>query len=430
MVSDPAAGVGAYPHPEPSHGAPFRTPINFFVLGVLFFALGLAAAPFAIGQAIEFFYQPWLLALVHSFTLGWVTATIMGVMYRYGPALTHSRIRFPRLAAAQFVLYLVGVLGMVSHFATGAWVGLWWSAILVVASVILFAINLIPSLAPQFGRGVGESGMLLAILFLLAAAGWGMMLGIDKSYNFMGGDLLTNIAGHVALAGGGWVAIAICAVAYRMVPAFTVTSVKLPRAAGFQIAGLAIGVAGLFTVLIARIAGAPAFAALVAAALLAWVAIMLRAVAAHRAPIDWTARHALAGVGWLIITCGFGLTLAWAGSDTVIGNRAAGGFAVAGLLGWAGNFIVGMSYKLFPGMVTRVRADAGWAAVPGAELQLAAPHAWILAVFNLGVATAAAGLAGGSAMLARAGAAACAAAAIPYAIAALRTLMRAYRAGE
>ncbi len=429
MSSDPAAGPGVHPHSEPSHRAPFRTPINFFILAVLFFALGLITAPFVIGEAIEFFYQPLLLALVHSFTLGWVTATIMGVMYRYVPALTHSHIRFPRLAAAQFGFFVIGVLGMVSHFATGAWVGLWWSAILVVLSVILFAINQVPCLAPQFGRGIAESGMLLAILFLLAAAGWGLTLGIDKSYNFLGGDLLTNIAGHVALAGAGWVALAICAVSYRMVPAFTLPSVKLPRVAGWQLAALAIGVAGLFATLLARSAGAPWFAALIVAALLAYIAIMIRTVAAHRVPIDWTVLHALCGVGWLVVTCGFGMVLAWAGSDTVVGNRAAGGFAVAGLFGWAGNFIVGMSYNLFPGMVARVRADAGWAAVPAAQLQLAAPRAWILAVFNLGVALAAAGLAAANVIMARTGAAASAAAAILYAVAAFRTLMRAYRAG-
>jgi cbb3-type cytochrome oxidase subunit 1 len=108
-------------HPGLRRRKPFRTPLNFFVAGVLFFVIGLVAAPFVIGEATEFFYQPMLLALVHSFTLGWITATIMGVMYRYVPSLTHSRIRFPRLAAAQFALYVIGVLGMVTHFASGDW---------------------------------------------------------------------------------------------------------------------------------------------------------------------------------------------------------------------------------------------------------------------------------------------------------------------
>jgi hypothetical protein len=409
---------------------PFRTPLNFFVLGILFFALGLMAAPFVIGEAIEFFYQPMLLALVHSFTLGWITATIMGVMYRFVPSLTHTRIRFPRLAALQLALYVIGVLGMVSHFAAGAWVGLWWSAIVMVLSVILFAVNLVPCLAPHFGTGIAETGMLLAIGFLLAAASWGLLLGLDKSFGFLGGDLLSNLGGHVALAAVGWVSLAICAVSYRMIPAFTLPSITLPRAALWQLAALALGAAVLATILIARGRGAMLGGALIAAALIGYIAIMVRTVAAHRVPIDWTARHALCGIGWLLIACALGLLLDWAGSDTVIGNRAAGAFAVTGLLGWAGNFIIGMSYALFPGMVARVRSEAGWAPIPAARHSLTGPRLWIWLVFNLGVAITAAGLAAGNAWLARIGATACAAAAVPYAAAALTTLVRAYREGE
>ncbi|HVB79221.1 MAG TPA: hypothetical protein VNE82_04635, partial [Candidatus Binataceae bacterium] len=81
-------------------------PINFFVLATLFFALGvIALAPIARGVVAGYFYGPWPLALVHTFTLGWITASVMGVMYRYAPALTHGRIPFPRLAVVQFVLF-------------------------------------------------------------------------------------------------------------------------------------------------------------------------------------------------------------------------------------------------------------------------------------------------------------------------------------
>jgi hypothetical protein len=428
--SGPFTAPDTHPHPEPRRRKPFRTPLNFFVAGVLFFVLGLIAAPFVIGEAIEFFYQPMLLALVHSLTLGWITATIMGVMYRYVPSLTHTRIRFPRLAVVQFALYMIGVLGMVSHFAGGAWVGLWCSAMLVVLSVILFAINLVPCLTPKIGAGIAETGMLLAIGFLLVAASWGLIVGLDKSFNFLGGDLLSNLGGHVALAAAGWVSLAICAVSYRMIPAFTLPSITLPRAALAQLAALALGAASLSVILIARGRGAMLGGVLIAAALIAYIAITVRMAVAHRVPIDWTARHALCGLVWLMVACVLGLLLDWAGADTVIGNRAAGAFAVTGLLGWAGNFIIGMSYALFPGMVARVRSEAGWPAQPTARLLIAGPRQWVWAVYNLGVAFMAAGLAVGNAMLAELGAAACAAAALPYAAAALATLAGAYREGR
>jgi hypothetical protein len=289
-------------------------------------------------------------------------------------------------------------------------VGLWWSAILMVLSVILFAVNLVPCLAPHFGVGIAETGMSLAIGFLLAAAAWGLIIGLDKSFNFLGGDLLSNLGGHVVLAAAGWVSLAICAVSYRLVPAFTLPSITLPRAAFWQLAALALGAAGLAAILIARGRGALPVGVLIAAALMAYIAIMVRMVAAHRVPIDWTARHALCGIGWLVVACVLGVLLDWAGADTVIGNRAAGAFAVTGLLGWAGNFIIGMSYALFPGLVARVRSEAGGVTLPAARLAMAGPRRWIWAAFNLGVAVTAAGLAAGNTGLARAGAvvAACA----------------------
>ncbi|MFZ0888778.1 MAG: hypothetical protein WA005_10025 [Candidatus Binataceae bacterium] len=36
--------------------------------------------PWITPDVVQFFYQPFPLALVHAFTLGWITATIMSVM--------------------------------------------------------------------------------------------------------------------------------------------------------------------------------------------------------------------------------------------------------------------------------------------------------------------------------------------------------------
>ncbi len=71
-----------------------RTPIHFFAAAVAFFAVGVAAMPLVITDVAAFFYQMRPLALVHTFTLGWITAAMMGVMYRYVPALTHHPVPY------------------------------------------------------------------------------------------------------------------------------------------------------------------------------------------------------------------------------------------------------------------------------------------------------------------------------------------------
>src|ERR1700730_14546979 len=135
-----------------------RISIHFFVVAVAFFALGVAAIPFAITGIAVFFYQMIPLALVHTFTLGWITSAMLGVMYRYVPTMTGREIRFPRLATGQPGLYFAGASGVVAHFMLGSWDGVWMAGAVVAFSVILFAINIVPCLAPNFGRGAAETG--------------------------------------------------------------------------------------------------------------------------------------------------------------------------------------------------------------------------------------------------------------------------------
>src|SRR3990172_5087256 len=222
-----------------------RLPIHFFAVAVTSFGLGVVAAPWVVDDLVDFFYQPWPLALTHTITLVWITSAMMGVMYRYVPALTKRPLRFPRLALLQLWLFVVGVMGMVAHFVIGYWIATWLAAGGVVVSVALFALNMLLCLAPAGRRGVAETGMLLAVPDLLVAAILGLLLAVDKTFGFLHGSVITNLAGHAHLAALGWVSLTICAVSYRMVPAFLLPGVELPRAATWQLYGLAVAVAGL-----------------------------------------------------------------------------------------------------------------------------------------------------------------------------------------
>lgn len=402
--------------------------INFFVLAVLFFATGVVAlAPIARGVVAGYFYGPWPLALVHTFTLGWITASVMGVMYRYGPALTHGQIPFPRLAVAQFVLFVIASTGMVTHFALGVWLGTWLAAIVMLVSLLLFALNLMPLLWPQTGRGVAETGMFGAICFLLATGTLGVLLAMDKRYGFMGGSLLTNLGAHVALAAVGWVTLAICAVSYRMLPAFILPTTALPRTAIYQLYALAAGVLGLAATLLVSLRGGAAWGALVVLSLLAYLATMARLTRARRIPLDWTARHALVGLVWLIAATAAGVALLLAGAESLTGSRVAAAFGAAALLGFFSNFIIGMSYHLFAGFVVRARAAAGWTAVTADSLVYTRLRLPVFAAFNGGVAILVAGFLTGTSVLAESGAALVTIGGVVYVAAALRTLSFAYR---
>jgi len=404
-----------------------RTPLHFFVVAVFFFAGAAAALPFVTPAIAEYFYQPTPLALTHTITLGWITAAVMGVMYRYVPALTRRPILYPRAAIVQCAIYAIGVSGIVAHFAIGVWFGIWLAAIVLIVAIAIFAVNMFSCLWPSAGDGVAETGMLLAVCFLLLAGLLGFTLAVDKSYDFLGGNLLTNLASHVHLAAVGWVTVVIVAVSYRMLPAFLLPNVKLPRDAIWQIYALAAAVLGLAFTLLSGLRGAPVWSILIVLALASYLDTIARMVRSRRMPLDWTTRHALAGLVWLGVSAVLGVTLSFTGAQSESGARIASAYGFAGLLGFISNFIIGMSYQLFAGFVARARTGQGWMAVTIAELSKPRPRPFVFVVFNGGLAIAVAALLAGLVLAAVAGAAAIGIAGLVYAGGTLQTLSFAYR---
>ncbi len=362
-----------------------RLPIHFFTLSVLWLVCASAFLPWSAPRAIRFFYQPGILALTHMFTLGFITSAIMGVMYRYVPALVRRPIPYPRTALLQFGVYALGVIGMVAHFAFAAWTGLWWAAALVVASIIMFAVNLFPLLWNGLGRGVAETGMFASTCFLLLAALLGLLMGIEEANGFIFSNLPATLEAHVTLAAVGWVTLTICAASYRFVPAFILPKRPMPRLAFWQITALVVATAGEASCLLLRISGTRAWAMAIAATLLAYVLIMGSLMSSRRMPIDWGMGHAVAGMLWLLASIGLGVATAWLGSWNANGAPFAGALVTATLLGWAGNFILGMSYQLFPGFVVRVRSAMRLPPVTIAEVAMPRPRPFILLVFNFGL---------------------------------------------
>jgi hypothetical protein len=404
-----------------------RLPIHFFTAAVISFACGVAAAPLLVAEIVDFFYQPPVLALVHTFTLGWITAAIMGVMYRYVPALTRHPISYPRVAMWQLALFIIGTIGIVSHFVNGIWVGTWFSAGILIVSAAMFAANMIPCLYPHLGRGVAETGMFLSICFLFVAASIGFVLSLDKTYNFLGGDVLTNLASHMHFAAVGWVTLTICAVSYRMIPAFLLPTIRVPKSAMWQLWTLAVAASALGVTLLLGLPGAIFWSFAIAAALLAYMITMGRLMRSRRMPIDFSARHALAGIIWLVLAIVFGLILIVIGPQGLEGSRIASAYGAMGLLGWISNFIIGMSYQLFPGFVVHARSAAGWRAVTIADLANKRPRWLVFITYNAGVAVLVAGFMFSSVAIAQAGTAGIALGGLIYSAITLWTLSFAYR---
>jgi hypothetical protein len=262
---------------------------------------------------------------------------------------------------------------------------------------------------------------------LIAAALLGTLLGLDKTYDFLGGSLLTNLAAHVHLAAVGWVTLSICAVSYRMLPAFLLPTAQLPADAKWQIYALTMAVVGLAASLLLRSGMVPTFAIAVTLTMVWYVVIVAKMVRTRRMPLDWTPAHAMAGVISLALAAGLGIALSLVGGDSALGARLAPAYGVMGVLGFFSNFIVGMSYQLFPGFVARARTRAQRAAVTIAEISITRTRLFVFVAFNGGALLLAGGFIGDAVHIAQVGAGLIAAAGLVYSAVTLWTLSFAFR---
>lgn len=339
-------------------------PPCFFAPAVVSFAGALAASPLLLAELSSFFYQPHLLALTHTLTLGWVSLTIQGVLYRYVPGLTKHPVPFPRLALVQWATFVIGAAVLVAGFWMTRWSVVTGAATVLAVSSMLLCGNLWGMLLRSPRRGVAETGLLASTAFLVLAATLGALLAADKTWPFLGGSALTNLAAHAHIAALGWVGTTIVALSFRFLPAFLLPTIDLTAVAR----RLVMALAGAVVVLAFSLLGRSRFTGAVAAALttlvLVYVALVLRLVTRRRMTMDWTAWQAVASAAWLACAGVTGLVVAAHGVGDEPGARLAAAYGSAGIVGWMSNLIVGVSYKLFPGFVAGARVELGRPTVP------------------------------------------------------------------
>jgi hypothetical protein len=354
----------------PPHGSLTRDPTAallppcFFAPAVAAFATALIAAPVLLGEVGAFFYQPRVLALTHLLTLGWVSLTIQGVLYRYVPGLTKQPVPHPRLAIVQWATFVAGAAGLVAGFWMHRWPATTAAAAVLVVSSVLLCAEMWPMLLRAPRRGVAEVGLLLSTGFLVVAASLGALLAADKLRPILHGSVLTNLGAHAHLAALGWVGTTIAALSFRFLPAFLLPTVDLTATARRLVVGLCAAVVVLAISLLTRSDVARGAAAALTALVVMYAVLVLRLVASRRMPMDWTAWHAVAGTGWVVF-CGLcGTVLAWHGAGDELGARLAAAYGAAAIVGWMSNLIVGVSHKLFPGFVAAARAQRNCSPVP------------------------------------------------------------------
>lgn len=383
------------------HKLPART-LPLLYLGTAHVSLALAfllAAcwPHAVAG---FFYHSWLVGLVHLVTLGWITFSILGVIYIVGPLALRMDMPERRLDRVAYGFAVIGLIGMVGHLWIQDYGGMAWSAGTIATAIVYMTVRIARAVRRANIQPGVKLHIILACINFWIAASMGILIAADKVAHFLPGFVLSNVFAHAHLAAVGWATMMVVGVGYRLLPMTFPSRMPSGRTIYASAILLETGVIGLFTTLLLRSSLAIAFGLAIVAGLVtfaAHVVWMLRQpvskpVAAPR--IDFGRLHAAAAGLSLIIAIAIGVTLLVV-PTTPLALRAAAAYGVFGLVGFLAQMVVAMGARLLP-MVTWfwAYAAAGYRVPPPSphEMRDRSLQAVVFAAWTVGVPALAGGL--------------------------------------
>lgn len=340
---------------------PGMTPgVAFMVVGVAVFpvaALGLALVAHRLAAGAYRSYP--ILAVNHLFTLGWGTFVALGALHQLFPAMVGLTRRRDPVAGFQMALAVAGLLVLLAGFLTRRppFVALGGSAVWTAALLALWVVG-----TQARGRRrwpPSATGVVLAVLYLVMATSWGVLMGLNWTWPFWPRLLRwTGLGVHAALGLGGWFGQLVVSVSYYLLPRFTGAATPSPRRVALVLTLLNGGV----LLLVGAALTASARLARLAAAVLA-IAALLYARDVHRM-LQRTRREApdLTTHHWWVI---WGQTLLLAALAVVFaagvlsGPRAGAAAVVLILAGWITMAITGQLYKVTPFLMWYYRFARG-----------------------------------------------------------------------
>jgi hypothetical protein len=300
-----------------------------------------------------FFFHQRMVALVHLVTLAWLSGSILGAFYIVAPLALRLPMPAGRGDWIAFASFASGVLGMIGHFWIGSYDGMAWAAGLVVAAIAWVATRAFRGLSGSTAPWGVKLHVVLAFANILLAAGFGILMGLDRTRSFLGITPLVSAYAHAHLAAIGWVTMMAVGLSYRLIPMFVPAAMPSGRGLALSAILIELGLAVLFTAIVTRSPWLPAGAVLITAGLGSFVR-QIRAAVRHKMPRppalparDWSTWQTHTALLWLLIATGLGLWLAL-GVPGRFSIQVMWIYGVAGLVGFLTQIVVGMQGRLVP----------------------------------------------------------------------------------
>jgi cbb3-type cytochrome oxidase subunit 1 len=168
------------------------------------------------------YLSPRVAGVTHLFTLGWLTTTIFGALYQLLPVALGTPLRSERLGHVSFWLFAPGVALFSAGIATVS-TALHHAGIALISSgILVVAANVAATLHRASARDVTWTAVALAVCFLVATLGLGVILLHNLHTGMLGDRRLAFLAAHLHVALVGWVLLLVVGMSHRLLPMFLV----------------------------------------------------------------------------------------------------------------------------------------------------------------------------------------------------------------
>lgn len=322
-------------------------PGRHFGAALLCYALGAAGlVVIAPELAHRSFFSPRVVAVVHLFTLGWITLSIFGALCQFLPVAVGRGVRSVALANGAFAAQTLGVAGLVAGLSLSSRPLLLAGAVALAAAFATTALNLIATLLPVKDRDVTYWALAGASVALLTTPAYGVVLAFNLHDGALA-DRFHTVGQHAHVALLGFVMMVIVGVAHRLLPMFLLSHGASERPAWAAV-GLLFGSATLLALPFggaARLALGAALGCAGTLALIAQAALFFKH--RKRSAIDPGMRLAAAGLVGLVVAV---LLAPPALSRGLADPRLLTAYFMV-LLGALTLFVAGHYYKIVPFLV-------------------------------------------------------------------------------
>jgi hypothetical protein len=198
-------------------------PARFMALSLASFAVITLSAPWTLHMTQGFFTDFRLLALVHLVTLGFVGSMIIGASYQLVPVVLQTQLASVTAGRISFWFYGAGLAVFLAGLFRTWLPGLAIGGTLLAGAFLLYTGTVFTTWLRAPHHEVIGWHIVLGMAGALMGMSMGVVLAFNKSNGVLGEGYLGFLGAHIVFMIGGWVAITLMGVAYRLICMFTLS---------------------------------------------------------------------------------------------------------------------------------------------------------------------------------------------------------------